>query len=564
VPYAPIALVNNAVEAIEGASPLSVVSIPALLRAAVATGADPLVGVPFGSGEETALFDEYFAIPRPPDSDRPWRAIWSGSEPWQKRKYPGGVLQRLRTDASGRGRVLIQTKQRPRDLWRLTPSAGAELTSTDEPVRLVDLALWFGRGQDVADLDDLVAWFKTTFHPQVGDLVGTLYTEDIPAAYRALPFEPAPDEEGLADLLGAQPAAPTVTQTLDTLVAALEQHLQQGGFELPAGLTRRVLTAWLRGDFVVLVGQPGTGKTMFASLIGRAMEAELDLDAPLLIPVRSDFDEAEFLGYERLDGSIELRDFARLVLQSDRPLEARVVILEEFNLAIIESYLASLLVAAQERERLLRLPGGEQSRLPVDTFVLATCNSFRDEPETRTRVSSPTKRRSSILTMPNVLAERVSASGPQEIVRLAVDAIRREAARVMERGTANASAQFDGIRAAALTTVTSEAQLSTEVRDALTSIGTAILETVPGKSWFTMGLLRDTALEIAYAERHPAAELEALGRSVADKLVHQLRGSHADAEPVVAACAALPNVQEIQQLVARMMDGPPDELLPLL
>ena len=573
MPYAPAQLVLSAVTALAGAHPLAVVTIPALLRAAKVADADPITdGVQFGSTEETALLDDYFRLPRPPDPDRPWRAPWSNQEPWQKRRYPGGGLQRMRTDAHARGRVLQQSKRnaaagRPRDVWRLTATAGADLMATEptpRTVRLVDLALWFGRDQDVADLDGLLAWFEDLFQPHRGDLVGTVYVDEVPAQYRQVPFADDPVDESTAEQLGSLPAAPTVAGTLAELVDRLETRLRTGGYRLPEGLVRRVLTAWLRGDLVVLVGQPGTGKTMFAGLLGRAMEAELGLDPPLLIPVRADFDESEFIGYERLDGTPQLREFATAVLGTQNPLEARVVVLEEFNLASIETYMASVLVATQEQERLVRLPAGLVSQLPVDTFMIATCNSFRDEPETRTRVSSPTKRRSTIITMPNVLGDRFDEDPDNAVLDLAIGLVTTEANRVAARSAANRSAQFDGLRAAALDGVTSSSDLSEGVREALTAVGAAILATSVGRSWFTLGLLKDVVLEIVHADRDEDAELAALGQAVADKLVHQVRGSHADVEELREACAALPNAEEIARLLDRMMDGPADELLPLL
>jgi hypothetical protein len=46
--------------------------------------------------------------------------------------------------------------------------------------------------------------------------------------------------------------------------------------------------------------------------------------------------------------------------------------------------------------------------------------------------------------------------------------------------------------------------------------------------------------------------------------VHQLRGTHSDVQPLLAASAALPNAEEIGRLIDQTMSGPSDELLPLL
>lgn len=574
MPYAPAQLVLQAVAALDGASPLAVVSLPALLRAAEQSGADPFAdGVLFGSTEELGLLTDYFVLPRPPDPDRVFRAPWSTSSPWQKPKYAGGGLQRLRKELNGLGRVLLQSKRdaaagRPRDVWRLTPNAGAELLTmrdtASRPVRLVDLALWFGREQDVPDLNGLIDWFEAEFQPRQGDLIGTVFLDDVPAEYRAIPFNPDPIDDSTAEALGSLPIAPTVAGTLGDLVTALEGRLQSDGYQLPAGLVRRVLTAWLRGDIVVLVGQPGTGKTLFAGLLGRAMEAELDLEPPVLIPVSSDFDESEFIGYERLDGTPQLREFATAVLETETPLEARVVVLEEFNLVAIETYMASVLVATQERERLVRLPAGRQAQLPIDTFMIATCNSYRDEPETRTRVSSPTKRRSTVITMPNVLGDEFDADPANAVLSLSLGLVQTEKARVDARIAASRSAQFDILRSAALDTVSTLDDLSPGVRTAMVAISTAILNTSVGRSWFTLGLLKDLVLEVVHADRDEANEMIALGQAVADKIVHQVRGAHADVEELREASAALPNADEIARLLDRMMDGPADELIPLL
>ncbi|MGJ0121732.1 AAA family ATPase [Williamsia sp. MIQD14] len=578
MPYPPAGLVLRAAHALIGKHPIAIVTLPALLSAALGAGRDPVVeGVPYGSTQETSLLSEYFTLPRPPDANRPYRVPWSEDAPWQTKKYPGGGLQRLRTDAAGRGRVLRQEKtaQGP-DIWHITPAAGAEFVASypNQAVRLVDLALWFGRDLDTADLDTqlggssdldrIVVWFRTTFGLDVADLIGTAYTTDIPEAYRQMPFTDTPIGIDTFEVLGSQPPAPTAGVDLPDLVDALEQRLRSGGYELPAGLVRRVLTGWLRGDIVVLVGQPGTGKTMFASLLAAALEAELELDPAVVVAIRTDFDEAEFIGYERLDGAPELRPFAKDVLMTDSPLEAKIVVLEEFNLASIETYMASILVATQEKSRRVQLPGNTAGQLPIDTFILATCNSYRDEPETRTRVSSPTKRRSTVITMPNVLGDRYEADPDRAVLSLVTGIISTARTSVVERIDNSRPAQFDSIRNDALSAVTSANDLSTEVQRLLEEVTSAILRTSIGRSWFTMGLLKDVVLAVAHAPRDAKSEVIALGESVADKLVHQVRGTHADIEELREVCGKLPNAAEIDAMFDRMMDGPSDELLPLL
>lgn len=585
MPYAPARLVLAAAAGIDGTHALAAVTLPALLREGVRQGVDVSASqVEFGLANERELLNDYYRLPRPPEADRPYRAIWASStQGWQKEKFPGGGLQRQRTGVAAKGEVLIQRKPAQtglaHDVWGLTQTAGADLLERSEPVRIVDLALWMGREIDTAtidpailaalppgadDLDNLVAWFTAEFQPNRGDLVATILDPAIPADYRTTPFSQDPIGDETAIELGSLPPVNAVAGTLAQRVADLEAQIIANGYELPPGLVRRVLSAWLRGDLVVLVGQPGTGKSLFAKLLANAMEAEFGLDSHLVVPIRNDFDEAEFIGYERLDGEAHLQDFSRQILQTENPLDARVVILEEFNLAAAETYMSAVLVAAQEQDRNIRLPNGDLAQMPVDTFIIATCNSFRDEPETRTRVSSPTKRRSTTITMPNVLGDRYEDDEANAVLGLVERLVDNARALVDSRALGDRAVQFDPLRSAALNSVGALTDISDAARTTLVEVCNSILATGPGRSWFTLGLLRDVVLAVALAERDEASELEALGQAVADKIVHQLRGGHNDVTGLLAAVAGLPNAEEVGRLVEQTMAGPADELLPLL
>ncbi len=574
MPYAPKSLVESAADALIGQHPLAVLVLPTLLRRAKQAEQNALDGVSYGSTEELEVLEQYFRVLGSPTPERPFRAIWSDNPLWQDVRYPGRTLQRQRKDRAGAGKVLKQTKRLPgageRDTWALLPTAGADLfhDNDDRSVRVVDLALWYGRNQDVAGIDALMAWFLDAFPLRFEDLIGTIYSEDVPPEYRAVPFADEPmSQTDYSDHIaeGGVPEAIQITADLPELIEAIEARLDEEHFQYPPGLVRRVLTAWLCGDIVVLVGQPGTGKSAFSRLLSDALAHKIGLPAPTTVPVHQDFDESEFIGYERLDGTGQLRQFAENVLRTDTPLDPRIVILEEFNLATVESYLAPILVAlaSQDIPRMVPVPGYGMSELPIDTFIIATCNSYLDEPETRTRLSYPAKRRSSIITMPNILFEKVDAGGANVILDLALEMISAERRLLERRREAGRMSGFDRIRSTQLASVAGAESLSQAVRDGLTVIVSTILASSEGRSFFTMGLLRDVALAIAYADRAEADEMEALRAAIADKVVHQLRGPHERADEVSAALQLGPDA-EISALLARMKGGSPDDLLPLV
>lgn len=584
MPYLSPQLVLTAAKALEGRPPLGVVTIPALLRAAAQAGVDVTAapGVEFGGKTEMDLLQEFFMLPRPRESDRPCRAIWD-KDLWVKKDYPSKSLQRRRTDFAKAGQIFSQTKAQGHDLWCLHEDAGTVLSQDwaanhggmdNTVIRLVDLAIWFGRSAEWENLDAAIAWFKSEFEPERADLVGSLYDDSIPPAYATFPMVDEPMDAADYEALGSLPEALTLGGTLSELVERLEVAIKATHFVLPDGLVQRVVRAWMRGDMVILVGQPGTGKTRFATTLAECLRQELGIEEVTLLPVRADFDEAEFVGYERLDGQPQFRKFAERVLLTDRPLEPQIVILEEFNLATVESYLSGVLSALQETSRSVPLPGGGTAALPVDAFFIATCNSYRDEPETRSRVSSPTKRRSTTISMPNVLSVRVDElpggvddpGFPSLITDLALELLAAESARVKARIDGDNAVTFDAARMEAIGSVQSASDLTEMVRGGLAKVAAAILGTPEGRTWFTLGLLRDVILVIAYASRgDEQAELEALVSAVVDKLLHQLRGPHENADVLLAAVGGMPGAEDVAELIARMKSsGALDELLPLL
>lgn len=566
--YVPLALVEAAIAGLQGKHPVAVLVLPAMVRAGIRVAQRAEDGKPYGSEDELRLLNEYFSVPGAAP-DRPFRAVWEVDRDkfWRDDRYPGRSLQRMRKDRVNDGSGFFQADGGGgKHHWALRPDLGKGLQEKiGPPVRIVDLAIWYGRNENRKNLDDLVAWFLSAFPLDQDALLGSIYTTEIPKHYREQPFSDTPlSAKEYAEATGATTPPPLVTDDIRILVDRIAQHLKTNGFYLLPGMVDRVLAAWVRGDIAVLVGQPGTGKTRFAQLLTEALREQIPELRTLWSAVRSDFDEAEFLGYERLDGTPHLRDVSRLVLQSDEPLAPHIIVLEEFNLATLENYLGSILIATQDPQRRITIPGGTQSRLPIDTFILATCNSYMDEPETRFRLSAPAKRRAAIIQMPNVLWHEYHENGPEILVQRAVDLIIQEEQTVAMRRAQGLNAGFDNLRSSALRTVTAPSDLSIRTRERLALLGSTLLNSSEGRQFFTFGLLRSIALAIAYAPRDEQAELGAIGAAIAEKIIPQLRGPKSYIDEFQAVVTGLPNEQELLQLLEQIASGPGDELLPLI
>jgi hypothetical protein len=567
MPYVALPLLEAAVEGLRGRHPLAVIVVPTMTRVGVTVAKSPEQGTPYGSGNEVAALKDWFQIPGAPPG-RPFRAVWEENEQlyWRDDRYPGRGLQRIRTDRVKNGRGFYQKTQHPKDLWALREKAGSELAEGQGfPVRIVDLAVWYGREQDVSSLDQLIEWFRTEFKIDQTDLIGTVFDESVPNHYRDIPLSDEPlSQSEYADATGSAPAPVSFGGSVDDLVASLEECLVATRFISTPGLVSRVVRAWARGDVVVLVGLPGTGKTKFAYTLSSCLRQLFPDLTESWVPIRPDFDEADLIGYERLDGSPELRSFAETVLQSEQPLGVHFVVLEEFNLAQVDTYLAPVLIAAQEPDRRVALPAGGEARLPQDTFILATCNSYLDEPESRFRLSFATKRRTSTISMPNAFFERYQTDGNQAIVDISIEMIQQEKDRIEERIQAGLGSALDLARKQSLGTVVDQSSISKEAWERWTDVCVALLSTPEGQAYLTIGLVRDVALALGFAQRTEDAEMESLGRAYADNLVHQLRGSKIRADQFLEAVGEVPNRDEIARLLDRMKSGPGDELIPLV
>jgi hypothetical protein len=142
--------------------------------------------------------------------------------------------------------------------------------------------------------------------------------------------------------------------------------------------------------------------------------------------------------------------------------------------------------------------------------------------------------------------------------------IAQERARVEERLGFGLGSALDDARLRGLASIYVVEDLSDELRSSWKRIVTSLLSTPEGRSFFTIGVLRDIAVSVALGGRGKDLELQRLGRAVADKLLHQLRGPKARADDLLASLEQLPNRDEIAALLDRMKSGPGNELLTLL
>lgn len=555
-------------------SPLVLVSIPCMLSHGVPTCTTAAEarekGANFGATEERLWLDDYFRVAGGPPG-KPY--YMPGTGEWVQERYPDRSLQRRRKDFEDS--VFFHPTQK---MWAFRPDAAEvvsqRLVAAHEPISLVALMTWMWRQREIESLDGALDDFKTSLNLGSG-VFKDVYAEGIPKEFHdaGLSPEPLTDEE-IAELLGAAPPPPSIP-SLKELIDEIQNKVSEAHFRIGPGLVARIVGGWLVQDIVVLVGPTGSGKTTIARLIVDALQEAIGDDRLIsaFLEVSPDYDLAQFLGYENLAGEFTPGHFANESLFVGNATDPRVVVLDEWNLAQIDAYFAPVL-SAVESDLPLHLPGRvdmeklsederyqlklaqpevheRRWRLPVDTFFLATCNSWSEEPETRLPISGPVKRRCRIISMPNILRSVLDESGRDGLVGFCDDLITQERVAVEQRLLSGSRASvFDSHRSERLKTIARIGDLPEQTVDRLINISRILLEIDQSGTNFTPGILKDLVLACVYAE--PGDELAALGEQVADKLLHQVQGDTETLRVLQGETNDLPNSDEINALIERM------------
>lgn len=330
MPYPSPETLAAAAADLAGSHPLTIVTIPALLRAQhgvddkLDAGDELPVIDGFGTRQERPVLEAF----RTRDDDSPYLAVWQDPPVYIRYDYPGSTLQRLRTqDRLGQDLFNIvwgtDRQGRPKRTGTgLRPTAGQALaTQRVKPVNRLSLALWLGRDQDLADFDAFLDWFDAEY-PLAGTDLRDFYARTLPDY--TFPTEPMqgllrmdkPENEEIVELL--QPATheqetldlssttpPRVAAIADEpaeesepaddlrwtrdfcayplrdadvarLTRAVMDKLDTTRIVLPdaESLVRRCVTALLVGH-LVLQGPPGTGKTTLARILAEAFDVRL-------------------------------------------------------------------------------------------------------------------------------------------------------------------------------------------------------------------------------------------------------------------------------------------------
>jgi hypothetical protein len=309
-----------------------------------------------------------------------------------------------------------------------------------------------------------------------------------------------------------------------TRVLDLEEH-----FEVPEVLVANLLTALRIDRFVVLAGKSGTGKTQLVRSLARSLARCIGLSEVVLIEVAVSDQTAEWqlVGTRDISGEyVPSQLLTDLAAGSDAAI--RIVLLDEMNLASVDSYAAQL-ISAVTNGISIELPGREPARglawypqngrwlPPAGTVIIGTLNSYLEE-EARLPLSGPVTRRANVIHMPDILSA-LACEQDEAAARRAFSDIcfRRLLPQLRERAAGLATSGLHR-------TVSEELAQPPEpaVLDLLWQLARALASRV--EVAFTLGLVQSV---LGYCAISPLSTDDALDLQIVQKVLPVIRGDEA-------------------------------------
>ena len=526
--------------------------------------------VVYGSPQEREFLRKWFSpaggpagkplfIPMSPERD--------GSR-WRDEKYSSSTLQRQRDDNSSLWYHPTDTHWgfKPDYVTQLENGFGkkASIKIKNPPFPIAYLVGWFYRQEDIADIPTAVDTLVSELHLDRDGLVGKVFGKGVPSdmasALQATPI----DDAALTNLIGVDKAGDAAQQVVvasnsviqidqvDT-EEAISSRLRQRNVRVDPNLVQAIFQAWMAREIVVLVGAPGTGKTKLGNEMVDALREHIGEDRIVIHreTITPDHDLSAFIGYENLGGKFVESRFTSVIRGAGD--KAVAVVLDEWNLSQIDNYFAPVL-SSLESGMEMPLPGAFSgaANLPTDIFIIATCNSYLDEPGTRKPLSLPVRRRSQIFQMPNLFVLKVDEFTPQvALEEYGTLLLTQEKKSIQDRFDGGNAAPFDVVRAKAFENLNEYADLPERVRTRLEAIVEVLMERDPARRQFTLGILKDTLVGIVYSGDPDRME-QALMSQIANKIMHTVVTDVQTAKDLLMSCEGADGRDMVAEVVEQI------------